>query len=364
MILYCFKFYILNCFNLFNDSTFHLTHLNDFNYLNCYFSRINNYNGNDDTLNGYGGIIFCYNVLSNMKINECIFYFCSAKTAGGAIFYSCSSYLSNSELNKNCINNCFTENGRSDQFASISVYNTINQKNFLNLISIINCNKITSGYITYELWNGNVSIINTNSSNNNNLERSGLMCVNPSLFLGIFCSFINNYVSTGICISLQGGPNFLFYSNIINNNSPSAGGVITHWSGESTFNDCIFLNNINTLFYAHSHGLLNIFNSKIYHNGYSIFSSGIGSISPINNSYLLTSTFSLSHFNSQLCLGIPLPTLMKTLNPTISKTLNPTISKTPKSTPTISQSYLPTLKTLLSKNNNNLFLIFILIINT
>ena len=211
-------------------------------------------------LNGNGGIIYCYNIICKMKLNNCIFYKCCCDSNGGAIYLSCFTNGTNVELNRICASNCFTN---INQFSFISTFHSADCNNSAIFLSINNCNFNDKNYISYYLSYGNMYIKNFNSSKNFNKEISTISISRQNIFEGIFWTIVDNIVTEDKNVMLNGNYiNILSFCNIINNISPLDNGVITIWYGSYIIDNCIFLNNKNTLFYVHK-GELNINNCFI-----------------------------------------------------------------------------------------------------
>ena len=111
-------------------------------------------------------------------------------------------------MNEICANNCFSGSNNYHQFGVIFCYNSINTKNFCNLLSVTNCNNINNAYCCFSLTSGNISLTNYNSSNNNNIDRSGIYIDTPSKLVSNFCTIINNFVSSENNIHLGGLSSF------------------------------------------------------------------------------------------------------------------------------------------------------------
>ena len=295
-------FNLLNNFIIFDDSNTHISQQSNFIYNYCYFSRTNNYNGPDSCCSGYygyGGIIFCYNIESNMKLNNCVFFQCSSYMNGGAIYFHSAFINSNVEINFVCANNCFTRNGFNYQFGVFLIYNSILNKISLNYLSMNNCSHVSSGTTSIELNYGNISINNFNSTKNNNLQYSSFRLYSPKKSYSIFCTIKDNFVSNNNNFLLEESLNNIFlYFNIINNNSPNNYGVINIRNNANLIIEhCIFFKNLNYLFYLNS-GELNIKDCKIFHD-----LNSLGIISTNNISFIETNTFYLIHLNTLLCNG-------------------------------------------------------------
>ena len=266
----------------------------------CSFSRSIHYNGNDRPFyfsnGGFGGIIYCYNVPSKMKIEDCFFFECFCTGMGGAIFFDCQQNGSGSNLKRICCNNCFTDSNYY-QFALVLVPNSIDSTNICDFVTISKCNNISNGFYSFHLYHGNISLKNCNSSNNLNKEYSGLALTSPFLCIGMFCSIMNNNVTSYRNLMLHSNNNnFFSFFNIIQNNSPENYGVITNWAGSYFFNNSFFLDNYDFLFYLKM-GNLNISNSYIFHDNFKI-----GNIVLLENiKFEKINTIYILYFNSFLC---------------------------------------------------------------
>ena len=253
--------------------------INFYKIESSYFNKIN-------TLDGNGGIIYCFK--GDLNLNNCIFYNCSCTFQGGAIYFNGD----NIELIKICVNNCFASNF---QFAYLQTHINI----FLNLISINNCYTIPNGYTCFHLYKGNINLFNLNSSKNINYIRSGFGIVDPFIFKSLYCNIVDNYVSSNTIIYLTGNNNnFLSYFNIINNNSPKCLSIIYIDSGKYILNFFILFYNKNVLFHILDNSKLIILNSKINHLDI-IFK---GNISTNNIQFINDfNTLMFIHFSTKYC---------------------------------------------------------------
>ena len=311
-----FKTEMLECYDLPNQN-YRLNFNTSFELFNCFFYRTNMYSGQ-------GGVIYCKNLIINMKIIESTFFQCSSTLSGGAIFFDCRSVGTNSELKKICANTCYTGNNYEYQFASLWTHTLSN--NYVTYVSIINCSYKTDSSDSIHLYSGNQICKNFNSSKNFNKADSSFYVAIPNTFLGSFCTIIDNYVTQYICIMLNHHENNIFsYSNIVNNNSPNGYGVIRNHFGSYQISNCIIYNNLNILFYSYS-GNLNILNCQIYHNSaYSLTSiTSFANISFNNIQTFNSITLNLNNLNTFLCLGNYNETYLtsqKTFNKKESKTV-------------------------------------------
>ena len=296
-IVYAFKIYIFlqSCIIQISNEMSHFSFSNNFIYSNCFFSRLNTYRGSETSGSGLGGVIYCYNLPIKARLLDCYFYNCSASNNGGTIYFNCNKDGSGIDIENSCIEQCFSSNY---QFAFIRLFPTSMCK--MNYITIIKCNTKTSGYTCLYLRDSNINLSNFNSTNNINKRDSSFTILNPTSFRGIHLSIIKNKVSEYNSISFEGKTdNKLLYSNIIENDSPQQMGVISNMLGTNNFENCIFKNNKNTLFYV-KYGLINLFNCTIEHGG-SIYS---GTISTYFVSLTITNTYKIFHLNTYNCIAL------------------------------------------------------------
>ena len=248
---------------------------------------------------GYGGIFYCSNIPCNLTINDTIFFKCISSLDGGAIYYTSNLLGSNVYLNRICANNCSTGLDKSYQFCYIVTYQIGN--NSCNYLSINFCNTIPNGFTSFYLGRGNISLNNYNSSKNFNKQYSGLYIYMPIFFLGKFCNIINNIVSDSKNIMLYGNSNNkLTFSNILFNNSPNGFGVILNYGGYYSIENCILLNNSNTLFFS-NYDTLTILYCIISHLNQIYTVSINGYLNTMFNIHTYTNTINIYHLNTYLC---------------------------------------------------------------
>ena len=287
---------IIVCNNSYNQES---RDINLFEFDSCYFERNNMYNGK-------GGVIYLYNnnISCSMRINNCIFFNCSADDMGGAIYFFSKKFGSSFvELTKICGNYCYTDKLRTYQFGAIHVYQYT--QNHIDLVSLSNCNHFHDVYITFMLHGGNMTVNNYNSTKNHNIQHTGLQIALATPLNAKFCTITENNVSMYSCILIEGNSNnFLSYFNIIKNNCPYDFGVVSCYFGFLQINNTLFLNNEDILFSTFSSKLY-IFDCIINHLNMSKFSilKSNGNISTLNLQFGNTNTFVLSHFQSDSCFG-------------------------------------------------------------
>ena len=149
-------FFILKFFtNYYSFTEGHLIHNSNFEYKNCFFIRLNIYQGTDLYDIGCGGAIYCNNsnIGIQIKLLNCIFYYCSSLNHGGAIFFISFKIGSNAEIKNICGNSCFA--GKFPQFALINLETQSN--NIFTFSSIINCSNNFIGETSLDLYYGNIN---------------------------------------------------------------------------------------------------------------------------------------------------------------------------------------------------------------
>ena len=264
---------------------------------NCYFFRTHTYNG-------YGGIIYFYNMIVDLKISDCIFFNCSSNSQGGAIRIHCNTVGSKSEFIRNCGYDCFASD--QYQFALIAFHWT--NPNNASFISVSFCGRENNGRISFGIQGGNINLNNFNSSKNNNIDISGVSIGDPTFFNGKFWTIINNTVINQTIIRLsnyivQNNIHKLSFSNIINNNIITVGRIISVYNNAKyDISDCIFklINEEIHLIFLYS-GFINIFDCKI--NSLNFSNLVNNNITLNNNEIISTSTFSIDHLKLLMCIG-------------------------------------------------------------
>ena len=273
-----------NLLNNYRGYTFNT--INEIFIMNCFFTRINSFIGD-------GGIISITNNKNFLNLIEINFYICSCTNYGGAIYFHCYYDESKVNFNKICSSYCLSN---FYQFCYILTYLNMKSYNNYSFISYCKCNNLTLGDTVIMLHVGYSNLRNINSSNNKVLYSSGITFSSPVGIDSKFTSYLNNYCQNYYCIyfALDFNNNWT-YSNIINNNSPTNYGVITVWysGGIYLMNNCIFLNNLNILFYLTSGSELKIINCTIIHDNLKINS---GTIFTLNINFLNFETFNLNHY--------------------------------------------------------------------
>ena len=259
----------------------------------CFFSRYLSYSGS-------GGVIYVNGGSYSMSTNYSMFYNCVCSAGGGAIDFNSL----NSDLRMICASSCSASScsASSYHFAGLSA----SHANQVEYLSVSKCSLTTYGYSSVLLNSGNQIFDNTNSSMNNAKELSVIRIHSPSSFTSSHCTYSNNKVSHWICILFwsSSGTILMSYSNIVHNNSPSWGGVVTVDGAFPKLMYCIFQNNQNTLFCV-VQGSLEVSHSFISHSGsFSVYTAVSTSK---NNSFTNRITYQLQFFNSLHCnADIPL----------------------------------------------------------
>ena len=300
----------INAQNLLSTQRIYTNIMGIFLISNCLFHRLNNYVGNGGTTHtsstdnniNHGGILYIYNMYSELFINECTFAFCFS-VYGGAIYYHSEIDNSQTFINKTCGFSCGSQNNYGHLFAAIIIKQNNNYHIDFKMVSLIKCAPYPySGYHSMFLGNGNQNIINLNSTNNNVIENSGFRSNNPYNLLIQYSSFVNNN-SSNMCVSIYNCFNFsnIKNNNFLLNNSPSNGIISILDNGILNIEENIFSENYNLLFYFNSLCLIILNNNKINNNLNFLFNLNINKI----NNNIITNfnfqTLKINYYSTYLC---------------------------------------------------------------
>ena len=268
------------------------------NLYNCFFTRFFIYEGFNNNSFSYnsncGSILYCFNILSILNINECIFFRCISTGEGGAIFFYCQIDNSAIYLNKICANECYCN--ISSQFGLFRIQNNILFNNFLNLISITKCGISEIGITSLRITYGNQSLNYLNSTNNYCRTVSSLFIDTPNKFIGKYCLIKNNksFQSTIYLHIWKEELNIirkLLYFNVIQNYSPNLGVVITAGYGSYNISHSNFILNQNILFFIQNISILFLDNSFVdnnLYNGTLITNNLLNNLINLNMNYFTT----------------------------------------------------------------------------
>ena len=254
----------------------------DINISDCFFSRTSQYTGD-------GGVIYVSSGSHSMYVSFSMFYNCTCSSWGGAIYFTSD----NSVLRMICANECSAFNGF---FASI----LSSQENLVEYLSASKCSQVTTGRALLSLFSGNQRVGNTNSSMNSASMYSGIYIYGPSSFTSSYCTFSNNYVSSGCCIFFYStsGTISMIFSNIVHNKSPNNEIVSAGGAGSKNMMYCIFHSNEYYLFNVWE-GSLEVSHSFIDHPSSSFSVST--AVSTANNSLISKPTYDFQFYKSHYC---------------------------------------------------------------
>ena len=265
----------------------------EINLNNCFFTRINNFNGN-------GGIIYVSQIVCNLIILESTFYSCISNGEGGAIYWI-SETNSNSILKKICSNSCITTSGFHHQFSYNRVPNNINYENSMTLGSLTNSSNDNS-YRIIMLRYGNVTYSSTNCSNNN-LYHTIVRFTYSNHVFGNYNTLFNNKVILSLNFYISWSnivENSFIYSNFVNLSSPTEAIILMDYSS-LIFSDCLFINNRDILFWKYGTGSILVKNCIINHLTNTLTSN---EVTLQNNSLnLLTSTYLIHFYSTYYCIN-------------------------------------------------------------
>ena len=245
-----------------------------------------------------GGSIYCINQQCQLLIEETTFSnIFTTNGYGGAIYFLPN--IGTISLYKICGNKCFTPSNQNGQFSY--QYTTSNLNNFVNYISIQFCSPNTNNGITpIYFWDGNISFLNSNCSNNYVESYSSMVIdvfINSTLN---FLTITNNFALNKHCLYLYRSFVYISLINFINNsqNFNNNGHFFLNGGTNTIILKSIFLNNNNILF-ENIQGSLKII--ECWSNNFNF----INIITPIfisTNS--ITNTFFLNHFNTFICRNL------------------------------------------------------------
>lgn len=262
----------------------------------CLFSRTDMYLGS-------GGVLYCVSSDKKAFIYGCSFNNCTSSLYGGAIYFEVTTNGS-FEVDKVCAYLCGAT--QMSNFGSIKTSHDGN--NTVKLLSMSKCYNVAgSATNSLTLYYGKSSFVNTNSSHNSAYQIPGIGIESPRNMQASYNTLKSNYASYSRCIYISNGiagdgtQKIFSKTNIVDNNSPSTLGVIYNGIGTLYFKECIFFSNQNTLFSTYNtQSTLYVSDSYISHIGVMI----TGNVNTVSaNSYLITPTFQLDHFEYGNCLA-------------------------------------------------------------
>jgi len=211
--------------------------------------------------NTNGGAISCF-IDSKLVVFSCSFHNCSAIKAGGAICFKTSNgevVIYNTKSSK-----CYdfspdnSNSFESGQFAYLKTGTS--GKNEVQLTSITQCFYPSSvQYAAILLHQGVQKVSSFNSTRNVLTFYSGIRIVNANNGRASFCSFCDNHATNYICIKTYSGSISYESINIINNTQVFESlGIVRHFSGTTTFQGAIFMQNSKKYLFATNAGTLRI----------------------------------------------------------------------------------------------------------
>ena len=322
--------------------------------IDCYFTRFTQYGTSssthstaNDILNGWGGVIYCYNADLNFTAESSLFYNCSSIVGGGAIYFTCSG-VHGLKLDKICASNCIAHNFGSNiegngNFAYLNAFT----ESLISYLSVTKCSPYyKKGGNSILLWVSKQITSNFNSSLNEGLGDSSILTLSTGSVSITQSSFVNN--SGNSLVELNGGGGFTISNNNFVANIVYSKGVISYGAFPGVnIHDCIFTKNEGNLIY-HQGGFLTFQNCYIDHQGITITMPDNNSpFTTKNLTFDVTSTFGITHYNTYLChadVGLisypertfpPVPTPAQTMPapPTPGRTYNENCGTSPTNPP-------------------------------
>jgi len=267
-----------------------------FDISGCLFERNQVFNNN-------GGVILITNG-DSMKIYNSVFYICTVSSSytGGAIYFGSNQ----SSIRMVCANRC---SAGWCHFARIQT----SKSSIVQYLSYSQCSTTTTGERPLEFSNGDQVFNHNNGSMNRVTYHSAMGIYNPTTMDVSFCSFSNNIAAQWVCLRFFGSTGNITRLNVVHNNSPNHEGVV-FVTGFFVFDDCVFFNNRNTLFFVEGN-TITVKNCHIYH----IDKVYSGSANMISNVMSLTASHILEHYQTHQCnANNPInlyPTAFKRLDP-------------------------------------------------
>ena len=278
---------------------------------NTYISLYTNQGTNGHILWG-GAIHFRSSGLIRLLIETCMFYNCT----GGGIYFYCPSD-GRFVLTKSCAHSCFTDwNDQSNGQFSQSVTRS-NGFNYYELNSVILCSPeavvSATRYSPIYLNYGNQKIYNINMSQNRVYQSACFYTANVGTLNISFSSFSDNHPSYSICFYIHMTFTDLVnrrmrFCNIIRNQSPLQNAIFylqltnaDHKNYHIQFEDCIFLQNSNSLFQAVDTAYYFILRGWIQHIGKIVTGNEWFSSSLVKIQGITTSTYEVDHFRTYYC---------------------------------------------------------------
>ena len=300
ILIYSLHFLYCGDSTLLNSSQRLFTNLEGLiNLKNCYYTRFLLYSGSQSR----GSILYISSNLLNtsLMIEECTFFQCHASYEAGAIFFQT---LGESNLKKICALECVAL--QYSHFATIVTKNAISFSNNFYLSSIMKC----SPYLGYGrrcmyFAYSNQTQKHLNISNNYAYDTSGIMYEVPKSLSISYINILNNDCNLHLTLRFHSINNqgTFFYSNIINNTSPSYG-VLYFLSSSFSFSSCFFSCHVSTQkIFALESSTVVVTNSIIDHHASYITTSGTVLIDTSNYKTTQFNQFSLdlNHLNDNYC---------------------------------------------------------------
>jgi len=247
---------------------------------NCVFSRSSTYSGD-------GSVIY-YSGNSQFTLKESSFYKCCSSSSGGAIIATSNDLF----FYKVCAREC-----KCLSYGEFSFISNTGKGEF-SFVSMLYCSDDNNGNYPVYMQGGNQIFGDSNSSYNYVAVASGFCFDSPSQLSVTYSSFSNNRATSRICVYFHrgSGNRNMEKCNIINNNSPTGGVVISNYGGDYTLNDCIMIDNIDKVLCAED-ATLRVNSCYIYHSG-DIYT---GNVIFANLQLIKTAPFPLTHFYTYYC---------------------------------------------------------------
>jgi len=242
----------------------------------------------------YSTIHLFYIYPINLVVLDCVFYTCISPSHGGAIYFYAAEKGAMA-MKRVCGSNCSTGNNLYGQF--FYSYVPTNNNTLIQLVTVEKCanNPITK-YAAISIYGGNSTFSELNISKCYTYQYSAMYSVYGLRNSFKYCTIYANSASHSYCYYAE-VETFMNFTNIISNDSPSNYGVVSchrHYYAS----DCIYMYNMNTLFYNPSYST-NLIRGWIKHQ--STLNTGNIYTMGVTNTIVETPTIVINHYSTYGC---------------------------------------------------------------
>ena len=281
---------------------------------NTYIGLNNNQGTHGHMLWG-GAIHFRSNGLIRLLVESCMFFNCR----GGGIYFYCPSdgrFI----ISKSCAHSCFTDWNDQTYGQFSSVHTRSDGFHYYDLTSVLLCSpeavQSASRYSPLYLERGNQRMFSVNMSQNRVYQYACFYAGNIGALNISFSSFSDNLPSHSVCfyfhMTYTDLNRKMRFCNVIRNQSPLASSIFqvnrtpqSHspsWTQPHiAFEDCIFIQNSNSLFQAFTSAHYLFLRGWIQHIGSIVIGDQWFSYSLVQIRTITTATYVIDHFRTYYC---------------------------------------------------------------